>query len=136
MREVGGSSPSSPILDPSNCDCLATFVRRALAAFRVWVKHLCGFKIGTTLTFESYRISGAVLTLEDPSSVDLLSYAAGRGHRDFPCLSRQHNPSSCVPCMDFSPWLRERVRREDTEGIGEYLWRVRRARPEVHGTRA
>jgi hypothetical protein len=36
--------------------------------------------------------------------------------------------------MDFSPWLRERVRREDTEAIGEYLWRVRRADPEVHGT--
>ncbi|HEY3011621.1 MAG TPA: hypothetical protein VGJ36_02650 [Gemmatimonadales bacterium] len=32
--------------------------------------------------------------------------------------------------MDFSPWLRERVRREDGEGLGEYLWRVRRANPD------
>ena len=47
---------------------------------------------------------------------DLLAFAAGQGHRDFPCLSRTHAPSSCVPCADFSPWLRERVRRRDVEG--------------------
>jgi hypothetical protein len=71
-----------------------------------------------------------MLALEDPVSSDLLSYAAGRGHREYPCLSRSHNPSSCVPCIDFSPWLRERVRRDDVEGIGEYLWRVRRVDPD------
>jgi hypothetical protein len=86
------------------------------------------------LTFESYRISGAVIVLEDPSSVDLLSFTAGRGHRDFPCLSRHTNPSSCIPCVDFSPWLRERVRREDIQGLGEFLWRVRRADPDIRGT--
>jgi hypothetical protein len=79
---------------------------------------------------EDLRISGELLTLEDPSSSDLLSYAAGRGHRDYPCLSRSHNPTSCVPCIDFSPWLRERVRRGDAEALGEYLWRVRRADPD------
>jgi hypothetical protein len=67
-----------------------------------------------------------VLTADDPTSLDLVSYAAGRGHRDFPCLSRTENPSSCVPALDFSPWLRERVRREDVEAVGEYLWRLRR----------
>jgi hypothetical protein len=82
------------------------------------------------LAFEPFRISSEVLTLEDPVSSDLLGYAAGRGHRDFPCLSRTHNPSSSVPCTDFSPWLRERVRRGEVEGLGEYLWRVRRANPE------
>jgi hypothetical protein len=85
------------------------------------------------LRYEGFRISGDVLTLEDPSSSDLLSYAAGRGHRDFPCLSRTHNPSSCVPCVDFSPWLRERVRRGDVDELAEYLWRVRRADPDVRG---
>lgn len=83
------------------------------------------------MAFEAYRLSGDVLTVEDPSSSDLLSYAAGRGHRDYPCLSRTHNPSSCVPCIDFSPWLRERVRHEDADGLGEYLWRVRRANPDA-----
>ena len=34
----------------------------------------------------------------------------GRGIPNIPCLSRTHAPSSCVPCADFSPWLRERVR--------------------------
>ena len=82
------------------------------------------------MRLEGLRISGEVLTLEDPCSSDLLSYAAGRGHRDFPCLSRSHNPTSCVPCIDFSPWLRERVRRGDADALGEYLWRVRRADPD------
>lgn len=72
--------------------------------------------------------------MEDPSSSDLLSYAAGRGHRDYPCLSRAHNPTSCVPCVDFSPWLRERVRRGEPDALGEYLWRVRRADPDVSGS--
>jgi len=85
------------------------------------------------LTFEPFRDS-AVLTADDPSSCDLLSFAAGRGHREFRCLSRSHNPSSCVPCMDFSPWLRERVRRHEVDGLGEYLWRVRRANPGVGET--
>lgn len=87
------------------------------------------------MRFEGFRISGELLTLEDPSSSDLLSYAAGRGHRDYPCLSRTHNPSSCVPCVDFSPWLKERVRRDEPEGLGEYLWRVRRADPDITGSR-
>ena len=85
------------------------------------------------MRYEGFRISGDVLTLEDPSSSDLLSYAAGRGHRDYPCLSRTHNPSSCVPCIDFSPWLRERVRRGDVDELAEYLWRVRRADPDIRG---
>jgi hypothetical protein len=33
--------------------------------------------------------------------------------------------------LDFSPWLRERVRRDDVAGLGEYLWRVRRADPGI-----
>jgi hypothetical protein len=75
-----------------------------------------------------------VLTAEDPTSCDLLTYTAGRGHRDFPCLSRTENPSSCIPALDFSPWLRERVRRDDIDGLGEYLWRVRRANPGLGGS--
>ncbi|MEO8089704.1 MAG: hypothetical protein ABI703_05355 [Gemmatimonadales bacterium] len=75
----------------------------------------------------------AVLIADDPTSSDLLSFAAGRGHREFRCLSRTHNPSTSVPCADFSPWLRERVRRHEADGLGEYLWRVRRANPAMEG---
>jgi hypothetical protein len=85
------------------------------------------------LGFSSFRVSAEVLIVEDPSSSDLLSYAAGRGHRGNPCLSKSHSPSSCVPSTDFSPWLRERVRRGQVDGIGEYLWRVRRATPDSSG---
>ena len=89
--------------------------------------------LDTVLTFEPFRDS-AVLTDDDPSSCDVLGYAAGRGHPEFHCLSPSHNPSACVPCLDFSPWLRERARRHEVEGLGEYLWRVRRANPGVGGT--
>jgi hypothetical protein len=86
------------------------------------------------LAFGSFRVSAEVLVVEDPSSSDLLGYAAGKGHRNNPCLSRSHNPSSCVPCTDFSPWLRERVRRSQVDGVAEYLWRVRRATPDSSGS--
>ncbi len=60
---------------------------------------------------------------------DLLAFAAGQGHPEFPCLSRTHAPASCVPCADFSPWLRERVLRRDVESVSEYLFRIREANP-------
>jgi hypothetical protein len=66
-----------------------------------------------------------------PAVSDLLAFAAGQGHPDFPCLSRTHAPPSCVPCVDFSPWLAERVRRRDADALGEYLFRLREANPGV-----
>jgi len=86
---------------------------------------------GTCLTFDA---SFAVLTADDIGACDLLTFAGGRGHREFPCLSRTDNPCSRIPCLDFSPWIRERLRREDVEGLGEYLWRVRRANPGMGGS--
>jgi hypothetical protein len=68
-------------------------------------------------------------TLSSPPVTDLVAFAAGAGHPDFPCLSRTHAPSSCVPCADFSPWLAERMRQGDGEAVGEYLWRLREANP-------
>jgi hypothetical protein len=64
----------------------------------------------------------------------LLSFAGDRGHAEFRCLSPSQNPSACVPCLDFSPWLRERALHNDVRGLGEYLWRVRRANPGQGGT--
>ena len=67
-----------------------------------------------------------------PSTVsDLVGFAAGQGHPDYPCLSRTHAPASCVPCADFSPWLAERVRRRDVDGVAEYLYRIREANPGI-----
>ncbi len=60
---------------------------------------------------------------------DLLGFAAGQGRPDYPCLSRAHAPASCVPCADFSPWLRDRVWRGDAQAVAEYLFRVREANP-------
>src|SRR4051812_39603637 len=132
MREVGGSSPSSPIPVPLRISPQLTPLRQVgsfqpLADLKIRENIPKVFNMGmSVLKFEELS---EVLTADDPASLDLLSYAAGRGHRDFPCLSRSENPSSCVPALDFSPWLRERVRREDVEGLGEYLWRLRRATP-------
>ncbi|HEX3236076.1 MAG TPA: hypothetical protein VHR41_17910 [Gemmatimonadales bacterium] len=74
------------------------------------------------------------LTLPDLGVSDLAAFAGGQGHPNFPCLSRTHSPSSCVPCVDFSPWLRERVGSNDAEAVGEYLWHVRQANPGVGET--
>src|SRR5688500_5726727 len=89
--------------------------------------------LDSNLTFEPFRNS-AVLTDDDTLSSDLLSFVGERGHAEFRCLSPTQNPSACVPCLDFSPWLRERARRHEIEDLGEYLWRVRRANPGLGGT--
>jgi hypothetical protein len=126
-REVGVRGPHRPLVPPLP-------IRRKPLADLPFLENIPRLlNLDTILTFDPFRDS-AVLTADDPSSCDLLSFAAGRGHREFACLSRTHNPSSCVPCTDFSPWLRERVRRHEVEGLGEYLWRVRRANPEGGGT--
>ncbi len=65
----------------------------------------------------------------------LAAFAAGLGHPDHPCLSRAHNPSSCFPSTDFSPWLRERIVANDADGVGDYLATVRAANPGVSGSR-
>lgn len=75
------------------------------------------------------QVTAERLGLEEKS--DPVRFAAGQGHPDFPCLSRTHSPSSCVPCVDFSPWLRERIRERDAQAVGEYLWRVRQPNPGV-----
>jgi hypothetical protein len=74
------------------------------------------------------------LTLSETGVTDLIHFAAGQGHPSYPCLSRTHSPSSCVPCGDFSPWLRERVGSDDADRVGEYLWHVRQANPGVGET--
>ena len=83
---------------------------------------------------QTLDLGDSAVTLADRVAADLPGFADGNGHPDFPCLSRAHNPSSCVPCADFSPWLRERVRRGDADAAGEYLWRVRQANPGVGGS--
>ena len=59
---------------------------------------------------QTLDFGSTAMTLADRVTADLPGFAGGLGHPDYPCLSRAHNPSSCVPCVDFSPWLRERVR--------------------------
>jgi len=68
-------------------------------------------------------------------AVSLTQYAAGHGHPEFPCLSSNHPPSSRIPCVDFSPWLRERVRWRDADGVCEYWSQVLEANPGVGGSR-
>ncbi len=74
------------------------------------------------------------LTAPERAGSDLVAFAAGLGHPDHPCLSRTHNPSSCVPCADFSPWLRDRIIADDVEAVGTYLATVRAVNPGVTGS--
>ncbi|MBA3318327.1 MAG: hypothetical protein H0T50_09605 [Gemmatimonadales bacterium] len=78
---------------------------------------------------QTLEVGSSAITYADRVACDLTGFTEGIGHPDFPCLSRAHSPSSCVPCVDFSPWLRDRVNRGDAESAGEYLWRVRQANP-------
>jgi hypothetical protein len=82
------------------------------------------------LTLSALDVDSALI-LSDRVSGDLLAYAGSEGHPDFPCLSSTHNPSSCVPATDFSPWLSERVRLHDVAAVGDFLWRIRQPNPGV-----
>jgi hypothetical protein len=73
--------------------------------------------------------SSGALALSSSVVSALFAFAAGQGHPDFPCLSRTHTPTSCVPCTDFSPWIEARVRADDAAGLAEYLFRMREANP-------
>ena len=82
------------------------------------------------MTLSALDVDSALI-LSDRVSGDLLAYAGSEGHPDFPCLSSTHNPSSCVPATDFSPWLSERVRLHDVAAVGDFLWRIRQPNPGV-----
>ena len=83
-------------------------------------------------TIQSYP---EALALAPAAVSDLVLFASGQGHPDYPCLSRTHAPASCVPCADFSPWLRQRVQHGDAESVAEYLFRIREANPGVGESR-
>jgi hypothetical protein len=74
------------------------------------------------------------LAIPERESAELVAYAAGLGHPEHPCLSRTHTPTSCVPCVDFSPWLRERIEAGDVDAVGAYLATVREANPGLGGS--
>ena len=77
----------------------------------------------------------AATPLPSPEESEVVGFAAGLGHHVYACLSRTHTPSSCVPCVDFSPWLRGRVATDDVDAIGDYLARIREANPGMPGSR-
>jgi hypothetical protein len=78
---------------------------------------------------ETLERAPLALMLSSSLAPDLIGFAGDEGHPEFPCLSRTHNPTSCVPCVDFSPWLRQRVRWGDVDGVAEYFWQIRQANP-------
>jgi hypothetical protein len=76
----------------------------------------------------------ATLTIPEREGAELVAFASGLGHPDHPCLSRTHTPTSCVPCVDYSPWLRERIAADDVDAVGAYLAAVREANPGLGGS--
>jgi hypothetical protein len=82
---------------------------------------------------EPAKVSGAktapVPPARSPFPRDPVAYTHGRGHAEFPCLSRTYSPGSRVPCADFSPWLCERVRANDADALADFVWRVVQANP-------
>jgi len=86
---------------------------------------------GTECDALTSRMNHPVRTGSVVAYNSLLDFAGGRGHPEFPLLSTRYSPGSCVPCRDFSPWLRERLRKGDRDALIEYVWRVRAANPGV-----
>lgn len=76
----------------------------------------------------------ATITIPEREGSELVAFAAGLGHPEHPCLSRTHTPTSCVPCVDYSPWLRDRIAANDIDAVGAYLAAVREANPGVSGS--
>lgn len=94
-----------------------------------------GENLSTVLLEPLAGAAGTIpLAPSDVAPRDLLEFSAGHGHPDYPCLSRAYSPSTCVPCRDFAPWLRDRVSAGSVEELGEYLWRVREANPGMGGS--
>ena len=134
MREVGGSSPSSPILtagsqppatgpqprpprlptlpQTKSAPSLPAPADPGLAVSRIT------WKPTTTAMSHTVQSYPGALTLSPAAVSDLVLFASGQGHPDYPCLSRTHAPASCVPCADFSPWLRSASGGGDVEAVG------------------
>ncbi len=60
---------------------------------------------------------------------DLNSFVKGRGHKEFFCLSPLYSPGSRVPAVDFSPWIKQKIKNNDREPLRILLWELVKANP-------
>ncbi|MFD2796389.1 hypothetical protein ACFS27_22705 [Promicromonospora vindobonensis] len=56
-------------------------------------------------------------------------FADDKGHTDYPLLHPRYSPQSTVPCVDFSPWLREQLTLGDSEAVIAWYLQVVQADP-------
>lgn len=60
---------------------------------------------------------------------ELQAQIQGKGRPEYPFLSREYSPSSRVPCVDFTPFVIERLRAGDVRSIGQLMRRIIEANP-------
>ncbi|MGF0118751.1 hypothetical protein ACQFYA_20860 [Promicromonospora sp. Marseille-Q5078] len=58
-------------------------------------------------------------------------FANGRGREDYPLLSPRYAPSSRMPCVDFSPWIRDRLENDDPDAVIAYVLQIVAANPGI-----
>ncbi len=140
MQESANAIPDSKLtVTCPSCGNTAT-VPCAFAGHSVRCKRCkCSFEIkpAPIVTETPVVACDSIMPAERSSSAPLryscdpTIFAAGRGHPEFPCLSRLYSPGGRVPCIDFSEWLGDRVIAGDADAIVDFKWRVVEANPGV-----
>jgi hypothetical protein len=60
---------------------------------------------------------------------ELQNLVAGRGRDDNFCYSKIYSPSSVIRCIDFSPWVREKLLLEDTFALAVFQTKLDEGNP-------
>jgi len=53
----------------------------------------------------------------------------GRGHKDFFCLDSIYSPGSRMPAVDFSFWVKDKMKNSDREALKILLWELVKGNP-------
>jgi hypothetical protein len=51
----------------------------------------------------------------------------GRGHKEFFCLDDVYSPGSRIPAIDFSSWIKDKIREGDREALKLLFWELVKA---------
>lgn len=60
---------------------------------------------------------------------ELLELIQGKGRPEYPFLTREYSPSSRVPCVDFTPFIIERLAAGDVRSISQLMREIIAANP-------
>jgi hypothetical protein len=80
----------------------------------------------------TYRNKTEFKPMAEPTStaiIELRTMVDGRGHKEFFCLDDTYSPGSRIPAIDFSFWVKAKIRNGDTIALQTLLWELVKANP-------